>query len=135
MRSGNRGTPFARHVLNPADPRGTGMTPSRCPFPLVFALLGVLWLGTTGYAQDAPPTLTTTRIASGLAKPVWVGSPPQDDRLFVVEQSLARIRTVVHGAGVFPAYLDLSAKVLTNSGERGLLGLAFDPDFQANGWF
>jgi len=105
---------------------------SRIPFAL--AALGVALLSAAALAQAPSVEITTTRIASGLAKPVWAGSPPGDDRLFVVEQSVARIRVIVGGLPKLPAYLELGSKVLANAGERGLLGLAFDPDFASNGW-
>ena len=57
-----------------------------------------------------------------------------DDRLFVVEQS-GRIK-IIDGTGTVLAtpFLDISS--LTNSGgERGLLGLAFHPDYANNGYF
>ncbi len=70
-----------------------------------------------------PPRATSlalTTVGSGFDSPIFVGSPPGDSRLFVVEQS-GRIE--IMGGGT---YLDLSS--LTNaSGEQGLLGLAFHP--------
>ncbi|WP_020538752.1 PQQ-dependent sugar dehydrogenase [Lewinella cohaerens] len=57
-----------------------------------------------------------------------------DDRLFVVEQG-GRIK-IIDGTGTVLAtpFLDISS--LTNSGgERGLLGLAFHPDYANNGYF
>jgi glucose/arabinose dehydrogenase len=51
-----------------------------------------------------------------------------DSRLFVVEQ---RGQIDIVGGGTF---LDLSSRIVC-CGERGLLGLAFDPDYAENGLF
>ena len=57
-----------------------------------------------------------------------------DDRLFVVSQD-GWIRIVADSQVVLPRpFLDLSAQVIY-SGEMGLLGLAFDPDYANNGLF
>ena len=52
-------------------------------------------------------------------------------RLFVVEQP-GRIRILSQGSLVPGPFLDISDRVLSG-GERGLLGLAFHPDFRRNG--
>jgi hypothetical protein len=60
--------------------------------------------------------------------PVHVASPPQDPRVFVVEQT----GTVkIAGGGTF---LDLTAETL-NGSERGLLSIAFAPDYATSGRF
>ena len=72
-------------------------------------------------------------IASDLAFPVGLTSPPGDPRLFVVERG-GTVR-VIQGGTVLPdPFLDLSAKVSTE-GEQGLLGLAFFPDYASSGRF
>lgn len=54
-------------------------------------------------------------------------------RLFIAEQ--AGVIKIYDGNSVLPtAFLDLSAKV-NCCGERGLLGLDFDPNFSTNGYF
>ena len=80
------------------------------------------------------PSLTTVRVASGLASPVDLQAAPGDRaRLFVVEQA-GRIR-IVRGGAVMPApFLDIADRV-GSGGERGLLGLAFHPAFAQNGRF
>jgi hypothetical protein len=67
-------------------------------------------------------------IATGFDRPLFLTSPPGDSRLFVVEQG-GLIRIV--GGGTF---LDVSA-LASDGGERGLLGLAFHPDYVTNGLF
>ena len=91
-------------------------------------LLGVL----TSSAQAQ--NLEALRIATGFNDPVLVTAPPGDfDRLFVVQQS-GQIRIIRNGSTNAVHFLDLSGTVLTGS-ERGLLGLAFHPDFANNGRF
>jgi glucose/arabinose dehydrogenase len=78
--------------------------------------------------------LSFSRIAHGLSQPVFATTPPADSsRLFVVEQT-GRIRLIRKGVLQSTPFLDLRAKVSTG-GERGLLGLAFHPDYNANGKF
>ncbi len=71
---------------------------------------------------------------TGLAAPVCVTAPPGDtDRLFIVEQS-GRIRIFENGNLNAAPFLNVSA-ITSTGGERGLLGLAFHPDYANNGWF
>ena len=73
------------------------------------------------------PRPTVTRVASGLVNPVLVRSANDGtSRLFVVEQA-GRVR-IVTGGSVTGTYLDIRSLV-SSGGERGLLGLAFAPDF------
>ncbi|MCB9170872.1 MAG: PQQ-dependent sugar dehydrogenase [Flavobacteriales bacterium] len=68
----------------------------------------------------------------GLSAPVEIAHCG-DDRLFVVEQ-VGRIRIFHDGILSATPFLDISSAVIA-SGERGLLGLAFDPQYQQNGHF
>ncbi len=67
---------------------------------------------------------------------VFVVSPPDDHaRLFVVELAgTIRIVDLASVTLVDTPFLDISAQVST-SGERGLLGLAFPPDYADSGYF
>jgi glucose/arabinose dehydrogenase len=80
------------------------------------------------------PNLVATRIVAGLASPLDLQTAPGDrTRLFVVEQG-GRIRIVRGGALVATPFLDISARI-SSGGERGLLGLAFHPQYATNGRF
>jgi glucose/arabinose dehydrogenase len=68
---------------------------------------------------ESPVSLTHARDGSG--------------RLFVVEQP-GRIRIVERGVLLSLPFLDIRDRILAG-GERGLLGLAFHPDFRRNGKF
>ncbi len=94
------------------------------------ALLVVLAFPAEAVAQQ----LATELIASGLESPLWVGSPPGDDRLFVVEQDSGRIK-IIKNRHVLPRpFLDVGA-IAGQGGEQGLLGMAFHPSFGSNGRF
>jgi glucose/arabinose dehydrogenase len=66
-------------------------------------------------------------VADGLSAPVFL-THAGDARLFVVEQT-GKIEIL--GVGTF---LDLTGRI-AYGGERGLLGLAFHPDYASNGLF
>ncbi|HNR91629.1 MAG TPA: PQQ-dependent sugar dehydrogenase [Dokdonella sp.] len=72
-------------------------------------------------------------ISSGLSDPLAIRSANDGSgRLFVVERG-GTIRVVVNGVLQSTPYY--SRAVDTSDVERGLLGLAFDPDFRINGTF
>jgi len=81
-------------------------------------------------------TITLTPVATGLDNPVGVTSPPGDRRVFVVEQTGA-IRLFKNDTLVTAPYLNLGGNTgpVMYGGERGLLGLAFHPQFAQNGKF
>ena len=77
--------------------------------------------------------ISLVELANGLESPVYATSPVADPRLFVVEQP-GRIR-ILRGGSLLPEpFLDITDRVSFED-ERGLLGLAFDPDFRASGRF
>jgi glucose/arabinose dehydrogenase len=73
-------------------------------------------------------------VTNGLQNPLFLTQPGDESgRLFIVEQP-GRIR-VLEGHALLPApFLDITKQVLSG-GERGLLGLAFHPDYRQNGRF
>jgi glucose/arabinose dehydrogenase len=88
----------------------------------------------TGAPVAGTPPLTSTLLVGGLSSPLDVQSAPGDTtRLFVVEQR-GRIRIVRGQTLVATPFLDISGR-LSCCGERGLLGLAFHPDYTQNGRF
>lgn len=78
------------------------------------------------------PELTTEIAASGFNQPLLLTAPVGDARLFVVEKTGA-IRIVQNGQTLATPFLTVPG-ISTNS-ERGLLGLAFHPDYATNGRF
>ena len=85
----------------------------------------------------APPEpvgfeLTANEVLTGLSQPVFLGAPPDDPRLFVVEQTgRIRIRSA-DGQLLEDPFLDLSGRVGT-APEGGLLTMAFHPRYADNG--
>ena len=77
--------------------------------------------------------LTLEPVASGLTAPVLLTAPPGDSRLFVLER-IGRIRLVATGAVLPTPFLDITDRV-NFIGERGLLGMAFHPQYATNGFF
>lgn len=105
---------------------------------LTLCLLSLLALA--GCRRDTTSPVTNqsgvglSEVASGLAFPLFLTSPPGDNaRLFVVEKT-GRIRIVKNGSLVATPFLDVSSKV-SNGSEQGLLGLAFHPGYASNGRF
>lgn len=104
---------------------------------LAAAALLVLSCGGNGPGEPAIVTpdvdLALQPIATGLSSPVHLTSPPNDDRLFVVEQA-GRIRIIENGSLLSNAFLDIDAKVMSG-GEQGLLSMAFHPQYAVNRHF
>ncbi|MDQ4071947.1 MAG: PQQ-dependent sugar dehydrogenase, partial [Actinomycetota bacterium] len=85
-------------------------------------------------ADTSAPGLALKRVGT-FAFPVYVTSPAGDTaRQFVVEQS-GQIRIIKDGRTVARPFLDISGRVEFNQGERGLLSMAFAPDYAASGRF
>lgn len=85
---------------------------------------------------DGPPAgegLRLAEVVSGLDSPVHLTSPAGDPRLFIVEQP-GRIRIVANGQLRSQPFLDI-VSLVGSGGERGLLSLAFHPDYADNGRF
>ena len=77
------------------------------------------------------PALTARLVASGLRNPLDLQAAPGDrERLYVVEQG-GRIRVIRNGQLQPTPFLDISGRI-SSGGERGLLGLAFHPQFATN---
>ncbi|MCJ8166747.1 PQQ-dependent sugar dehydrogenase [Pontibacter sp. E15-1] len=77
-------------------------------------------------------------VAENLTSPVFLAQAPGDKRrLFVLDQ-IGEIRLIKDGTLQETPFLDLKSKLVSlnpNYDERGLLGLAFHPDYAYNGRF
>src|SRR5688500_12304377 len=82
---------------------------------------------TPAAAATLPAGFTESQIASGLASPTAMQFAP-DGRLFVCEQG-GRLRVIKDGALLPTPFLTLT---VSSVGERGLLGVTFDPAFATN---
>ncbi len=106
---------------------------------ILFGAAGGPALAAPTAQPDAPQdTVQLQLVASGLARPVDVTAPLGDrTRLFVVEKTgYIRIVTVASGVYALQSTPFLAINTLVSSGpEQGLLGLAFHPNYAANGYF
>jgi glucose/arabinose dehydrogenase len=83
--------------------------------------------GQAALAATVPTGFSDTTLASGLSSPTAMQFAP-DGRLFVCEQG-GKLRVVKNDALLPTPFVTLTVSAL---GERGLLGVAFDPNFAAN---
>ncbi|MEO8085647.1 MAG: PQQ-dependent sugar dehydrogenase [Bacteroidota bacterium] len=74
-----------------------------------------------------PTGFSEVLVANGITNPTIMSFSP-DGRLFVAQQSGA-LRVIKNGALLTKPFITLT---VNSSGERGLLGIAFDPNFAAN---
>ena len=100
-----------------------------------FCSLILAAISVPGLRAQMVPGLDAIRVASGLTQPLFVTAPPGDSgRLFIVQQE-GRIRILNLATGVLNPTPFLTLTGLRIGGEQGLLGMAFDPNYAANGKF
>jgi glucose/arabinose dehydrogenase len=90
----------------------------------------VIWLALmapTVSSATLPTDFTETQFASGFSNPTAMAFAP-DGRLFVCQQS-GQLRVFKNGALLATPFVSLT---VDSNGERGLLGVAFDPNFANN---
>jgi glucose/arabinose dehydrogenase len=85
------------------------------------------------YAAAGTLHLGLQEVASGFSAPVFLTSPPGDPRLFILDLP-GIIRVVQNGTVLAAPFLDISSRVSTG-GERGLLSMAFSPQYASDGLF
>jgi glucose/arabinose dehydrogenase len=78
-------------------------------------------------ASTVPSGFSDEVVVSSLASPTAMAFAP-DGRIFVTQQG-GQLRVVKNGTLLSTPFLTVST---TSSGERGLLGIAFDPNFATN---
>lgn len=98
---------------------------------LLRLLPALLLAGGLGLGAGPARALHGKVVGTGFDAPLFIAAPKGDRRLFVVEK--AGVIRVVKGDKV-STFLDISDRV-NDIGERGLLGLAFDPDYDTTGRF
>lgn len=128
-----------------------GGSPTITPSPTVTPLTppAVVPTAQTEF-QPAPPTSTTGQnansfpnsadyewqlITSGLNRPVdFQSAQDGSGRLFIIEK-YGVIRIYQNGQLLDQPFLNIDDRVNDSGNEMGLLGLAFHPNFEQNGWF
>lgn len=93
----------------------------------------ILTMISLSWAPKAQPVTNMDLFASGFTSPVCIANAG-DSRLFVVEQG-GLVRVVGSSGQVSSQpFLDIRSRI-TSGGERGLLGIAFHPQYKTNGYF
>lgn len=100
----------------------------KLPFLLIFSSFLICTYTINGQTAN-----TLTQFASGLNKPVCIAHAG-DSRLFVVSQTGTISIVGTDGQVAAQPFLDIRDRVVYG-GERGLLGIAFHPNYQSNGFF
>ncbi len=89
----------------------------------------------SGAASDgASATFTAQRIAAGLTQPVFVTAPPGDTGHIYIVQQTGQILALDLQTNVLSTFFTVTGLTST-SGEQGLLGMAFDPNYATNSKF
>jgi glucose/arabinose dehydrogenase len=108
--------------------RKTGLTIAQSAAGLFAGLVFLSCLGvwpTT--AATLPTNFTESLVANGLSNPTAMALAP-DGRIFVCQQG-GQLRVIKNGALLATPFVSLT---VDSNGERGLLGVAFDPNFALN---
>jgi glucose/arabinose dehydrogenase len=92
----------------------------------VIVLLAAVAFQERGFAA-VPSGFSDTLIAGGLSNPTAMALAP-DGRIFVAQQA-GQLRVIKNGALLAQPFVALT---VNSGGERGLLGVAFDPNFATN---
>ena len=112
---------------------GQDATARATPTPTPTAAAPTATASPEATAAAPRPGLRLRRVGT-FDSPVYVTSPPGDRRrLFVVEQG-GRVRITRDGRTLSRPFLDLRGRI-SAGGERGLLSLAFAPDYARSGRF
>jgi glucose/arabinose dehydrogenase len=87
----------------------------------------LMFSGHVANAATVPQGFTDSLVAAGLSNPTAMALAP-DGRIFVCQQN-GVLRVIKNGALLSTPFLTVT---VDSSGERGLLGIAFDPNFVSN---
>ncbi len=97
---------------------------------LLAGLLPLLLVGEEASgATTLPAGFKQSQVTAGLVRPTAMAFAP-DGRLFVAEQG-GKLRVIKGGKLLSAPFVDMRG-VTDSTGERGLLGIAFDPNFATN---
>lgn len=98
------------------------------------AMRMIVWSALLLFGLASAQTINLVPVANNLSRPLFLTYSPDDTgRLFIVEQG-GTIRVLQEGRLLAEPFLDVSSLV-SCCGERGLLGLAFHPNFRQNNLF
>jgi glucose/arabinose dehydrogenase len=85
----------------------------------------------------AAPAAAAPRLEAlgSFATPVGIAAPPGDASRVMVVEKAGTVRMLRDGVRVADPFLDLTSIVSSSASERGLLSIAFPPDYQQTGLF
>jgi hypothetical protein len=118
----------AAHVLT-----GSRVLVAQATTQTITIAAGATAAAVVSYVDDRALALGLLQVVTNLVSPLFLTSPAGDARLFVVEQA-GTIRIVSAGNLLPTPFLNIASRVLAG-GERGLLSMAFDPDYASTGFF
>ena len=132
-----------QNTATPATP-ATDLPPPTLPSPTTVPNTSdpSTSMPTEAPSTEPPPSASTfpdpnayqwQMIASGLQRPVDL-QPDGSGRLFIIEKA-GRIRIIENEQLLNEPFLDITDRVGSRGNEQGLLGLAFHPQYEENGWF
>ena len=98
-----------------------------CLVILLVICFAVSYSFKTACAATVPAGFTDSQVAAGLTNPTAMALAP-DGRIFVCQQGGA-LRVIKNGTLLSTTFLTVT---VDSNGERGLLGVAFDPNFVSN---
>ncbi|HEX6141090.1 MAG TPA: PQQ-dependent sugar dehydrogenase [Geminicoccaceae bacterium] len=104
---------------------------------LCVGAVSALALFTVASAPAHAVDINLEEVATGLTAPLAMAQPAGDDRIFIIEQP-GMIKILQNGELLDEPFLDIRHKIVDlhhEFDERGLIGLAFHPDFANNGKF
>ena len=119
---------FAPHVVKSAM-RSSDLKRRARAYSYALALVSLFACAAATRAASLPEGFTERRVAEGLTGATAMAFAP-DGRLFVCRQD-GRLRVIKDGGLLAEPFATFD---VDSTGERGLLGVAFDPDFAHNGF-
>ena len=99
---------------------------------LLFALAFVFGSHHVTLAQTQQPPIRLQPVLTGLSLPLYVTTPRDGTRRIFVVQQRGIIKVVQPGTNSVSDFLNVSGVVSSSGSERGLLGLAFHPQYSTN---
>lgn len=83
----------------------------------------------------AETVIQASRVATDLSRPVYATAPHDDfDRLFILEQHRGEVQILDLNSGEVLSEPFLDVGRTSRGNEQGLLGMAFDPNYETNGF-
>src|SRR5690606_29016069 len=96
---------------------------------IIVSIAAVLLLPQSLSAQSYPSNFSQVLVVNGISRPTAMAFTP-DGRILVCDQG-GKLRVVKNNTLLPTSFVELN---VNSQGERGLIGVAVDPDFATNGY-